>query len=332
MTNIRYVPFWEDDFEADTLGMKPEHKWIYWKVCVAITRSDTGWVKDDDNWISARVGISPARWRRSRGTFEDHLEHKTDDNDIKWISQKRARREHGVATVKLRGNQKGGQATRDKDSTKKQKPKKKPSKNKDNPPSQLGGQVDGQPYGQLPSQPHGQPLSNRTEQKVISIEEITSARASEDLAKWILRVTKIDKNPIPIPMHLVMTWERNYHIDDIKGSIEKVVKQSSYDPKKVKGLSYFVPAINEAYEKRLAKLDKKIDAKVKGMVDDDWRELVGLWIEGRTWPENCGPDPEQETTHVPRIVAREFAGAIAARTQLKKSANGSDETVDFDSE
>ena len=68
------------------------------------------------------------------------------------------------------------------------------------------------------------------------------------------------------------------------------------------------------------------------MADADWCNLIGMWVDGRDWPENYGPAPDQDSNFVPKKVARKYTGAIAARNQQKVAANGADDGVDFDSE
>ena len=234
--------------------------------------------------------------------------------------------------MRIVGNQKGGDAKAKKDSKKNHNGTGKPNENNTSTPSQPHGQPDGQPHGQLGGQPYGQPSSNITEQKVISIKQITSARATDELTEWILSKTRLTEKTMPIPMHLVKTWVKNYHIDDIKKAITRVVRQRSYDIDKIKGLSYFAPAINIEYEKRLATLEMVIDAKVRGMDDENWCNLVSMWVEGREWPENYGPAPDEKSNLIPKKITRKYSGAIAARNKPKAVVNGGDEGVDFDSE
>ncbi len=149
-----------------------------------------------------------------------------------------------------------------------------------------------------------------------------------------MKTTGMDQKTMPMPTGVIRSWERLYHVDDIREAITTVTGQSSYNWKKVKGLSYFTEAISDLNEQRQADSASKIDAALRGLSSDDFKFMIDRWLDEDHWPCSVyGPAPDNENKLVPSEILEEYSDRIAAREAPKKAAaGGGDEGVDFDSE
>ena len=334
MTNDLKWMKWEGEaFIKDTIGMKAANKYHYHLLCWRIFQADDGWLKDDDNWIAAALGITPTIWRKAREEIGPYLELMTDDNGDKWLSQKRAKQEGEFALKKIKQTKSAGkESVKQRARDKKKMTRRKGKRNENNTTPSTDASTD--VVTDVPTDVIADVSTITLHNNVIPIGRDNSARENEELGKWVLEITGLDQNAMPVNPSMIRTWERNYSVAAIREAIEKVVAQKSYKTAKVKGLGYFTEAIAELDEKMKGNIEARIDAAVRGLSHDDWAFMIDRWVAGGDWPASVyGPAPDEQDNFVLPDLAKEFATVIAARNNPKKAAaNGSDDGIDFDTE
>lgn len=103
-----YMQFYPADYLADTMMMSLDEHGAYLKLLMCMWRAG-GWIDDDDKKIAMMLGVTPARWKKIRGSI-DHFFIKKDAK----ISQKRLLSEREIAqenrAKKVENGRKGGEA------------------------------------------------------------------------------------------------------------------------------------------------------------------------------------------------------------------------------